>query len=569
MKYQKVSFFALLCSLYAQNCVADVEKENEPLVFTPTDVKGRVVEQFLGDWTERWTPSHAKRVVNGIEEMAYNGEWAVEESKSPGAVSGELGLVMKDAAAHHAISYEFDEPVDEPQKDLVVQYEVNAQDGLNCGGAYLKLLAERPNGEMSNTVPYRVMFGPDKCGINDRVHFIFKHENPISHVSSEKHLDSKPASLIRPGITNLYTLVVHPDQTYEVRVNGDIIRSGSLFTDFLPPVLPPLEVYDPEDIKPQDWVDEAEIPDVNAVKPDDWDEDAPRMIPDPDALQPEDWLSDEPFYIPDPKAVKPEDWNDEEDGDWVAPEIANPKCLEVSGCGEWKAPLIPNPNFRGPWTPPMIPNPDYIGEWIPRKIPNPNYFDDEHPSHFGPIYGIGFELWTMQPNIRFSNIYFGHSIEDAERLGNETFVPKSNIEQSLLVKRRTEKKPSMHVDEEEGKIAALFLQTYEKVKAKLPPSVVATLDPYVTTLLQSSEMTIAAVSVLFSILAVLITCLYYLTSSSSSSSSSPAPLSAGVTEAEKEQQEIFRREEINDNIDVSYAPELESTPKSEDINVNA
>lgn len=29
---------------------------------------------------------------------------------------------------------------------------------------------------------------------------------------------------------------------------------------------------DPEDKKPEDWVDEAKIPDEKATKPDDWDE---------------------------------------------------------------------------------------------------------------------------------------------------------------------------------------------------------------------------------------------------------------------------------------------------------
>ncbi|CRK34213.1 hypothetical protein BN1708_016328, partial [Verticillium longisporum] len=48
-----------------------------------------------------------------------------------------------------------------------------------------------------------------------------------------------------------------------------------------------------------------------------------------------------------------------------------------------------------------------------------------------PIGAIGFEIWTMQSDILFDNIYVGHSIEDAEKLAEETFKPKHAVEKSL------------------------------------------------------------------------------------------------------------------------------------------
>ena len=63
---------------------------------------------------------------------------------------------------------------------------------------------------------------------------------------------------------------------------------------------PPSEIDDPEDKKPEDWVDEKRIADPDATKPDDWDEDAPYEIPDEEAVKPEGWLDDEPEFIPDP-----------------------------------------------------------------------------------------------------------------------------------------------------------------------------------------------------------------------------------------------------------------------------
>jgi len=125
--------------------------------------------------------------------------------------------------------------------------------------------------------------------------------------------------------------------------------------------------------------------------------------------------------VPDPEAEKPEDWDDEEDGDWVAPQVPNPKCSEASGCGKWEVPMKNNPNYKGKWSAPQIDNPKYKGEWAPRKIANPKYFEDKTPANFEPLGAIGFELWTMQNDILFDNIYVGHSVEEAKALQKETF----------------------------------------------------------------------------------------------------------------------------------------------------
>lgn len=211
-------------------------------------------------------------------------------------------------------------------------------------------------------------------------------------------------------------------------MDGTSVKSGSLLEDFSPSVNPSEEIDDPEDKKPEDWVDKAKIADPAAKKPDDWDEDAPYEIVDDEAEKPEDWLEDEPEFVSDPEAEKPEDWDDGEDGDWLPPTIANPKCEEASGCGKWEKPMKPNPAYKGKWSAPLIDNPEYKGQWAPRKIPNPAYFEDKTPSNFEPIGALGFELWTMTKDILFDNIYVGHSIEDAEKLQKESFDIKKKIE---------------------------------------------------------------------------------------------------------------------------------------------
>ncbi|KAH9452283.1 hypothetical protein Pst134EB_016239 [Puccinia striiformis f. sp. tritici] len=424
---------AAICSLsvHADSGAPKVETPK----FTPSSVVGHFVEQFTSDWSTRWNPSEAtKQTSTGGETFSYVGKWEVEEPTVLPGIEGDQGLVVKSPAAHHAISAPFSKTLDNKDKTLVVQYEVKLQNGLECGGAYLKLLKESPTGiqaqEFSDKTEYSIMFGPDRCGATNKVHFIFRHKNPKTGEYEEKHYNSPPA-IKNVKTTSLYTLIVRPDQTFEIRIDDEEAGKGSLLEDFEPSVNPSKEIDDPEDKKPEDWVEDSKIVDPEAKKPEDWDEDAPREILDEEAVKPAGWLDDEPLTIPDPDAEKPEEWDDEEDGDWVPPSVPNSKCEDAPGCGAWVRPMKSNPAYKGKWTPSMIDNPAYKGVWAPKKIPNPNYFEDKVPSNFEPMAGIGFELWTMQENILFDNIYIGHSEKDAATFAKETFHVKVAVEKKL------------------------------------------------------------------------------------------------------------------------------------------
>lgn len=396
-------------------------------------------EQFTDsedDIFAKWKTSHAKKAITDEkEEFSYVGEWAIEEATIYPGLKGDKGLVLKSPAAHHAISRRFDSVLDNTGKTLVVQYEVKPQQGLTCGGAYVKLLSDSDHyseNEFSNETPYEVMFGPDKCGATDKIHLIIRRKDPNTGEVKEHHLVAPPRTF--PGtMSTLYTLILKDDQTYEIRVNGDVRKAGSLIEEGVlnPPLNPPKEIEDASEEMPEDWDEERYIPDPEqTVKPDDWDEDAPAQIPDPDAEIPEDWREDLEEFVVDPEATMPEDWDEEEDGEWEAPLIFNPECEEISGCGPWVAPLIRNPEFRGKWRQPLIDNPNYQGPWTPSMIPNPDYFEDSTPADLAPIAGIGLELWTMQSDILFNDFYIGHSVAEAEKIGNATFLPKLEVERA-------------------------------------------------------------------------------------------------------------------------------------------
>nr|XP_033795496.1 calmegin isoform X1 [Geotrypetes seraphini]XP_033795506.1 calmegin isoform X1 [Geotrypetes seraphini]XP_033795516.1 calmegin isoform X1 [Geotrypetes seraphini] len=376
---------------------------------TPVPIGEVYLEETFDDGSlDGWVFSKMKKDGADDDIAKYDGRWEIEELKE-NKIHGDKGLVLKSAAKHHAISAMLKKPFIFDDKPLIVQYEVNFQDGIDCGGAYVKLLSNSDNLDLEqffDKTPYTIMFGPDKCGEEYKLHFIFRHKNPKNGVYEEKHAKRPEVDLktfFTDKKTHLYTLILGPDNTFEILIDQTVISKGNLLEDMVPPVNPASEINDPFDKKPEEWDERAKIPDITAIKPDDWDEDEPSEIEDLSAIKPDGWLDDESEYIPDLNAQKPEDWDDTMDGEWEPPQIRNPKCETAPGCGEWNLPLINNPKYKGKWKPPMIENPNYQGIWSPRKIHNPDYFEDLHPFLMTSFSAIGLELWSMTSDIYFDN----------------------------------------------------------------------------------------------------------------------------------------------------------------------
>lgn len=55
----------------------------------------------------------------------------------------------------------------------------------------LQLLTDQDGGvdlkNFNDKTPYTIMFGPDKCGNDYKLHFIFRHVNPLNGEIEEKH----------------------------------------------------------------------------------------------------------------------------------------------------------------------------------------------------------------------------------------------------------------------------------------------------------------------------------------------------------------------------------------------
>ena len=320
------------------------------------------------------------------------GEWYGDEA--------DKGIQTSVDARFYGISAPMDKTFTSGDKDLVIQYTVKHEQNLDCGGAYIKLL---PGGKSFDSAkfggdtPYGVMFGPDMCGSsNKKTHVIFH-----SAAKGEGLLINDQISCETDDLSHLYTLVLRPDNTFEVFIDNKSVRDGKLDEAF--DFLEPKEIQDPAASKPEDWVDES-------------------MMADPEDKKPEGY-DDIPAEIPDPDASKPDDWDDEDDG-------------------EWEAPMVDNPEFQGPWSPKMIDNPDYKGPWVHPMIPNPDYKYDEDMYKVckDGCTHVGFELWQVKTGTIFDDIIVTDSLEEAQKFAEETFFKKKEGEKAMYDKIQQEKR---------------------------------------------------------------------------------------------------------------------------------
>merc|ERR1740138_737722 len=305
-------------------------------------------EDFSEGWEDRWTVSETKGDL---------GKFVASE---------DGGIKTSEDAKFYGLATTFDK-FSNTGKDLVVQFRIAHHQNIDCGGGYVKIFPSSvaPK-DMEGESPYNIMFGPDICGPGTRkVHVIFAYKG-------ENYLTKKTISAKTDEQSHLYTLIVKPDNTFQVNIDGKEEATGSLEEDF--DMLKPKEINNPESSKPDDWVDET-------------------MIDDPEDVKPDDWVTES--HITDPEAEKPEDWDDEMDG-------------------EWEAPQIDNPEFKGEFKAKRIDNPEYKGVWVHDQVANPEYVDDDELYLYDDFGGIGIDVRQVKSGSVFDDILISDDVADAE-----------------------------------------------------------------------------------------------------------------------------------------------------------
>jgi len=348
-------------------------------------------ESFDGDWESRWTL--------GAPSGKEMGKWAVTPGKWFVDEEVNKGLTTTEDMRFYSITAPMAKPSTSKGKTLVVQFSTKVENHQYafCGGGYMKLL---PAGTKAATFggddEYHIMFGPDLCGYDvSHIHAIFNHKGENLLKTDKIALEYSDKN----EFTHLYTLVVEPDGTYEVLFDLESKAKGKLVEDW---GFPKPTIDDPDDKKPDAWVDEQEIDDPAAKKPDGYD--------------------DIPAQIPDPDATKPEDWDDEDDG-------------------EWEPPVIDNPDFKGEWVAPKISNPDYKGEWSPAQIKNKDYEEGVQLAAYDSAM-VGFELWIVNNGTIFDNILVTDDLEYAKAQGEKLWRPTSKGEKEKKEAWDKENKPA-------------------------------------------------------------------------------------------------------------------------------
>ncbi len=115
--------------------------------------------------------------------------------------------------------------------------------------------------ENTFVLPGHLIFylGPDICGHDKKkVHVIFTYKG-------KNLLIKKDIACKDDEFTHLYTLILNPDNTYEVRIDNYQVQSGKLEEDW--DFTAPKRIPDPNASKPSDWVDEPKMDDPTDSKP--------------------------------------------------------------------------------------------------------------------------------------------------------------------------------------------------------------------------------------------------------------------------------------------------------------
>jgi len=346
------------------------------------------------------------------ESFDSDAAWAQSKNKddygalklSSGDFSGDAtinqGYKTSQDAKFYASSRKLETEATNEGKDFVVSLSVKHEQGLDCGGGYIKLMPAL-SGEFNGDSEYHLMFGPDQCGHTKKVHIIFGYKG-------ENLLWKKEPRYPDDKLTHVYTVVVKADNTYKFYIDQQEKEAGNLEDDWK--FLQPKEIDDPNDKKPSDWVDDAQMDDPEDKKPEDWDA--------------------EPKEIVDPNAEKPDDWDTEEDG-------------------EWEAPMVPNPKFKGEWAPKRIPNPAYKGQWKPAQIANPKYEEDKNLYLIRkPITTVGIDVWQVKSGSIFDNIVIGDDLDEVNAIVDKTWGATKDAEKKAFDEKEAASKPAADAEED-------------------------------------------------------------------------------------------------------------------------
>ncbi|KAK2949596.1 putative Calnexin like protein [Blattamonas nauphoetae] len=399
-------------------------------------------EEFNKGWRENWVESqtHQRDKTNGRVVSSpgqWYGDWVVQS-----------GLKTTDDKKFYLYTRDIGQTISNRGKPLIISYTIKHEDSKEAAGAYIKLLPETINQEeYKSEDPFELMFGLD---ITSRLSALLKLT--MTYMGEQYEL-RKFVTVPLDRYTHMYTLIIRPNNTMEVLLDGKRLIYG-LIRDLFE-ILGPRMIADETVKKPADWIDDPEIPDPNGPqKPADWD-DRPFIV-DPDAKKPDNW--DEIAEDMRLKDEQEKHMSKKEKSIWEQLYEAYDYRLGFTEKDRldpyaWVPPEIPNPAFKGKWTQRMIPNPDYKGPWSPPLIPNPKWRQANY-LYLHNIRYVAIDVYQEKAGTIYDNIFIGDDMKEWELFANQTFFPyvEEEKERAIIIiqreRRRQSERTNLPPDEE-------------------------------------------------------------------------------------------------------------------------
>uniref|UniRef100_A0A2K5LMZ8 Calreticulin 3 n=1 Tax=Cercocebus atys TaxID=9531 RepID=A0A2K5LMZ8_CERAT len=196
------------------------------------------------------------------------------------------------------------------------------------------------------------------------------------------------------GFTHLYTLILRPDLSYDVKIDGQSIESGSI---------------------EYDWNLTSLKKETSPAESKDWEQTKDNKA--------QDW---EKHFL-DASASKQSDWNGELDGDWPASMLQKP-----------------------PYQDGLKPEGIDKDIWLHHKMKNTNYLTQYDLSEFENIGAIGLELWQVRSGTIFDNFLITDDEEYADNFGKATWGETKGPEREMdAIQAKEEMKKAREEEEEE------------------------------------------------------------------------------------------------------------------------
>ncbi|KAJ5074633.1 calreticulin [Anaeramoeba ignava] len=183
-------------------------------------------EEFDKTWKERWISSNKTNLGRWIRSA---GDWFGDPEK-------DKGIKTIDKEHFYQISAKFPEIIESTKNTtLVIQLIIQISDFSNCGGGYIKIL---PKGTNQKTLDkYSLIFGPDICEGDPKILITFNYNGKILAWKKIK-------PFLQNQLTHVYTLVLKPNNRYEVWIDLVKTYQGSLYEDF--DFIEPKQIYNPK-----------------------------------------------------------------------------------------------------------------------------------------------------------------------------------------------------------------------------------------------------------------------------------------------------------------------------------